>query len=255
MTKAKARPNVLTRARELRARQYTVAAIAEVLNAEQYQTARGGAWAKSQVWSMLRCPKPNVASLAPCTECGFPTSSKYGICHDAACRNAYQSKWHESRKPEDTRKSCTSCGQLTYSALDVCARPSCINAYARATRAASGGAPSLYAVWFPTPSILKVGFTKHSSSSRIAGFTRSRAKKRGWDTEGSSCFWQRPGDNRAEAWIQATLSFRWRSPFHASDGRLCEWFTVYHLTVEEITEVLDCTYQLVPPDLTGRALV
>jgi hypothetical protein len=64
------------------------------------------------------------------------------------------------------------------------------------------------------------------------------------------CIWKRPGDTRTEAWIQSTLAFRWLSPFKATDGRLCEWFTVPRLAVEEITEVLDGIYRLVPPDLT-----
>lgn len=112
----------------------------------------------------------------------------------------------------------------------------------------------MYAVWFPSPCILKVGFSTYKTGLRFVASARSRARERNWDTAGSAPIWKRPGDNRTEAWIQATLSFRWRSPFHAGDGRLCEWFTVHHLTVEEVTGVLDSTYRLVPPDLTGRAL-
>lgn len=248
-----ARPDVITRARELRARRYSYAGIALVLEAERYLTARGGRWAASQVHSMLKSPSPGMTSLAPCTECGFPTSSKYGVCHKSACRNAYQQKWHESRKPEDLRKPCTSCGEPTAAARGVCTRPSCSNEYARGERAAQVGDSSVYAVWFPVPSVLKVGFTKLETGMRFAASARDRARQRNWDTEGSRCIWKQPGDNRTEAWMQATLAFRWRHPFHAGDGRLCEWFMVHHLTVEEITGVLDGTYRLVPPDLTGPA--
>jgi hypothetical protein len=244
------RPDALTRARELRAKRYSLAAIAEILHDEGYPTSRGGTWLPSAVWSMLNTQSPFAASLAPCTECGHPTSSKYGICRSPACRNAYQRKRDESQKPDDLRKLCTSCGRPTTSALNICGRRSCHNEYARARTAASGSGSSVYAVWFPVPSVLKVGFSKHTVESRIACSVRGRARERSWDTGGSACIWQRPGDNRTEAWMQATLAFRWRHPFHAGDGRLCEWFTVYHLTVEEIIEVLNGTYRLVPPDLT-----
>jgi hypothetical protein len=254
MVNATARPDVLTRARELRAKQYTFAAIAEVLQGERYPTERGAAWAAGQVCGMLKSQSTHAASLAPCELCGDMTVSKCGICtRRPECKRAYLRKTWESKKPEDTSKPCASCGRPTKSTHEVCARPSCLNEYARARTAVASGAPSVYAVWLPVPSILKVGFSKHTSGSRIACATRDRARNRGWDATGSWCIWQKPGDTRTEAWMQATLSFRWRPPFHAGDGRLCEWFTVYHLTVEEVTEVLDSTYRLVPPDLTRPA--
>ena len=114
----------------------------------------------------------------------------------------------------------------------------------------------MYAVWLPTPKrILKVGFSRRTSGSRIAGgyHAAEARKRRGWDATGSSCIWQQPGDTRAEAWMQATALVPLAAPFHAGDGRLCEWFTVYHLTVEEIIKVVDSTYRLVPPDLTRPA--
>jgi hypothetical protein len=110
------------------------------------------------------------------------------------------------------------------------------------------GAPSVYGVWFPSPQVLKVGFTLNTSSARFVGSARPRAELRGWDTEGSSCIWRVAGDTRVEAWMQATLAFRWRRTYERGT-RLCEWFLVPGLTEEEIAGVLDEVYGLVPVDL------
>jgi hypothetical protein len=106
----------------------------------------------------------------------------------------------------------------------------------------------VYGIWFPAPRVLKVGFTLNTSSARFVGSARKKAVQRGWDTEGSTCIWRNPGDTRVEAWMQATLAFRWRRVDEQAN-RLCEWFRVPALTVEEMAEVLDEVYGLVPPDL------
>jgi hypothetical protein len=257
------RPDVLARARELRDRRYTYAAIAEALQQEKYPTASGAAWSPTVVWGILKAPHPRSASLAPCTECGRLTASKYQICpRRPACRPAYiqasnraaAERLRELRGPTEPSKPCASCGQPTTSALDVCARPSCWNAYARARTVAQGGGSFVYGVWFPSSCILKVGWSTRLTNARIGSSARGRAKRYNLDAGDGQCIWKRPGDTRTEAWIQSTLAFRWLTPFKATDGRLSEWFSVPAiLTVDEITEVLDSTYRLVPPDLTRPA--
>jgi len=137
----------------------------------------------------------------------------------------------------------------------VCNHPSCHNAYARARTAALGGGECVYGVWFPPARILKVGFSSRLTDARIASSARGRAKKHNLDASGGQCIWKQPGDARTEAWMQATLAFRWQFPFDASDGRLCEWFSVPAiLTVDEVVTALDGVYRLVPPDLRAHGV-
>jgi hypothetical protein len=112
----------------------------------------------------------------------------------------------------------------------------------------------VYAVWFPSPRILKVGFTKHTGGSRVVCDVRGRAKERNWDITAARSIWQQPGDTRTEAWMQSTLAFRWPPAFKERGGRICEWFAVPELAVEEITETVDSIYRLVPPDLVTEDL-
>lgn len=252
MNNATPRPDVLTRARELRDSGVPLAFITATLEAEQYPTGRGARWNSTSVLSLLNSPHPHAAFLAPCTVCGNLTSSKYGICvATPECNRAYQRQRHAVLKPEgtSTSKPCTSCGRPTVAEGGVCARPSCWNPYQRLVRASQKGGSFVYAVWLPSPCILKVGFSTYMNGLFICS-VRDRAKERNWDTEGTRCIWKQSGDTRTEAWMQATLAFRWPAAFEEKGGRICEWFAVPELAVKEITEVVDGTYRLVPPDLT-----
>ena len=245
------RPDVLTRARELRDGGSSYEAIARVLQAEQYPTLRGGKWVARGALALLKAPHPHSAFLVPCAECGQMTSSKYGICHRTPCVAAYLRLSTEPQRKRHPTKPCESCGQPTTSVLGICGRLTCRNARRRRERTAQKGAPSVYALWFPSPFILKVGFSKNTTVSIIAASARIRARRRGWDTQGSRCIWQQPGDTRTEAWMQATLAFRWQSGYRETSGRICEWFQVADLTAEEIAGVLDSIYEMVPADLVG----
>lgn len=107
---------------------------------------------------------------------------------------------------------------------------------------------SVYAVWFPVPRVLKVGFTSHKINSPFVGVARTKAGRQGLDTEGSSCIWKQSGDERTEAWIQSTLAFRWYPALEQQHSRICEWFSVPGLTEAEVVAMLDAVYGLAPPD-------
>jgi len=253
MKDSTARPDVLTRARELRDSGGTLAFITATLEAERYPTGRGARWNSTSVLSLLNSPHPHSAFLAPCTVCGRLTAAKRGICAtNPACKRARNRQYWDDRKPEDTSKPCTSCGCPTVAVGGICARPSCWNPYQRLVRASQKGGSFVYAVWLPSPRILKVGFSTYMNGLFVCS-VRDRARERNWDTEGARCIWKQPGDTRTEAWMQATLAFRWPPAFEEKGGRICEWFAVPELAVEEITEVVDGIYRLVPPDLTPRA--
>lgn len=218
----------------------------------------------------------------PCLACGQPTASALGVCQRThACaaeynrlmyqqhperRNEYVRRYREKLpKPERPQKPkkpepvirpthpCTSCGQPTASASPVCSRSSCVNEYRRLERVGQQRirASFVYGVWFPAVHVLKVGFTTHVNDSPFVCVARSKAERREWETAGSRCIWKQPGEVRTEAWIQATLAFRWAHPFEQKQGRLCEWFAVPGLTEGEVVAALDEVYRLVPAPLAG----
>jgi hypothetical protein len=113
----------------------------------------------------------------------------------------------------------------------------------------SKGEPSVYAIWFPSARVLKVGFTEHANVAIFLASARNRARKRGWETADSSCIWKQPGDTRTEAWMQATLAFRWYPAFEQKQSRICEWFRVPDLGSDEVVAMLEAVYGLVPPDI------
>ena len=92
------RLDVLTRARELRAKRYTLAAIAEVLEAEKYPTARGARWSATVVLGLLNRPHPFTASLVPCTVCGELTSIQVRDMPPSACVQARVPPGHPTRR-------------------------------------------------------------------------------------------------------------------------------------------------------------
>jgi hypothetical protein len=126
------------------------------------------------------------------------------------------------------------------------------NETVRRARQRQKGEPSVYAVWFPSPRILKVGFTTDTNESIFVSNARNRAKRRGWEIGNSRCVWKYPGDTRTEAWMQSTLAFRWRAAFEQKHSRICEWFLVPDLTEAEIVGVLDGIYGLVPADMVEQ---
>jgi Recombinase len=250
------RPDVLARATELHASGASFEKIARALQAEGYPTPRGGTWSASAAWRLLKISHPHSAVLAPCSVCGDLTASKYGVCHDGPeCRRVYASVSTARERKNHPRKPCTSCGQLTTSVYGVCSRPSCVNERMRIFLADQKGAPSVYAVWFPSPCILKIGFSLNVTDSIFVNSARRRARVRNWDDGGSRCIWRKPGDTRTEAWMQATLAFRWQSAYRETSGRICEWFSVPRiLTVDEVVTALDGLYRIVPPDLRVSGL-
>lgn len=254
MINATARPDVLARARELQASGASLNAIARVLQAEKYPTLRGGSWYAQQVKNLFNSRRPSSAFLVPCTACGRLTSSKYGICHRPPCRRAYVNLSREILKPRVPTVPCESCGRPTRSALlPVCGRLSCRNERMRLVRADQKGTTSVYAVWFPVPCILKIGFSSSTADTVFESSARVRAKNRDWDIKGSRCIWKQPGDMRTEAWMQATLAFRWHPAFSQKYSRICEWFSVPAiLVVDEVVAVLAGIYRLVPADLRGE---
>lgn len=108
----------------------------------------------------------------------------------------------------------------------------------------------MYAIWFPVAQGLKVGFTTETIDSIFVRMARRRAARRGWDTGGCRCIWRQPGDLRTEAWMQATLAFRWAAAFEQRDSRISEWFRIFGHADEEVVKVLDAVYELVPADVT-----
>jgi hypothetical protein len=164
-----------------------------------------------------------------CSVCGQPTKSKYEVCNRAnkACRSAYLKLWS---KDQDKAQR---------------------NEVARRYRQKQKKSNSVYAVHFPGSSILKVGLTAFTSPAIYVGTARQGALKRGWEIRDSSCIWRHPGDVRVEAWMQASLSFRWPGAFGKRQNRICEWFDVAGLPLDAINAALDDVYQSVPIDLVG----
>jgi hypothetical protein len=229
----------------------------------------------------------------PCSICGLPTRSKLPVCgRQGECQAEYSRLARGAAPGAVQRRAdllartrpCSICGKPTASKLGVCTRlGECRtenlrlgtrerrgaelgpkvqrvpmtrerrNEQVRRQRQTQKGMPSVYAVWFPAPRILKVGFTTDTQNSIFTGTARTRAKRRNWDTEGASCIWRQPGDTRTEAWMQATLAFRWQAAFEQKHTRICEWFQVPDLTEDAIVTVLDEAYGQVPADLTKLA--
>lgn len=161
----------------------------------------------------------------PCSICGRLTTGKYGMCQrtDTPCSREYRRLWARDQSKER--------------------RAEIVRQYRRSHRIA----PCLYAVIFPVPVVLKVGLTTVAPAISI-GTVRIGARKRGWDAAGSSCIWTRPGDVRTEAWVQANLAFRWPGAFGKYQNRVCEWFNVAGLPLDDVVATLDEIYQGVPVD-------
>lgn len=195
----------------------------------------------------------------PCSMCGLPTISRLPMCtRPGKCATEYKRLMKREARGSDLHTPahpCSLCGQPTTSRFPVCGGPSCINEYRRLERIAQKGVPSVYAVWFPAVQVLKVGFTTDTNNGIFIATARNRAaSRRGWDTDGCRCIWKQPGDLRTEAWMQATLAFRWRPAFEQVHSRICEWFSVPGLLDEEIAGTLDGIYGMLPADLTGNDL-
>jgi hypothetical protein len=181
----------------------------------------------------------------PCSMCGRPTASPLPVCsRPGGCRTeSARLRANEARRAELGSKT-----------RRVPATRERRNERIRRHRQLQKGILSVYAVWFPSPRVLKVGFTTDTQNSIFTGVARTRAKRRSWDTEGASCIWRQPGDTRTEAWMQATLAFRWPPAFEQKHNRICEWFRVPDLTEGAIAAVLGEIYGQVPADLAGGAL-
>lgn len=108
--------------------------------------------------------------------------------------------------------------------------------------------PFCYAVWFPAPAVLKVGCTTNRSAAVYTSAARQGARKRGWDTEGAARIWHEPGDERTEAYIQATLAFEWPGACTGRQLRLSEWFRP-GVPVEQVVSRLADVFRRVPPDV------
>lgn len=167
--------------------------------------------------------------LKECALCGLPTQSRFAVCNreGTPCRAEYQRLWNQQQ--DKTHR----------------------NEVARRYRHNQKTDPAVYAILFPVPAVLKVGLTTHRSSALYLGTARQGAKRRGWDTTGSSVIWRQPGDVRAEAWLQATLSFRWPGAFGKYQNRICEWLDVSGLAEAEIRSTVAGAYLDLPADLIG----
>ena len=224
----------------------------------------------------------------PCSLCGLPTRSRYSVCNrPGKCRAEGKRLSREALaqglaspcRGLAAEHPCSICGRPTRSSFPMCARidTRCSVEYQRATDASrkgdwrnggegrnaavrrrrqeQKGEPSVYAIWFPIPQGLKVGFTTDTVESLFVRQARRRAVRRGWDHGGSRCIWRQPGDLRTEAWIQSTLSFRWAAAFEQRDSRICEWFQVPGLTEAKLGAALDEVYGLVPADMVEQPVV
>lgn len=109
-------------------------------------------------------------------------------------------------------------------------------------------APFCYAVFFPEPGIVKIGCTTNRSAPIYVSAARQAARARGWDADGAVRIWHEPGDERTEAFIQASLSFEWPGARTGRQLRLSEWFRP-GVPVDVITTRLAEVYRRVPPDL------
>jgi hypothetical protein len=94
--------------------------------------------------------------------------------------------------------------------------------------------PSVYAVYFPSVGLLKVGFT---TGPHYVGANRAKARESFGATDGKSA-WLRTGDYRTESFAQAWLAFRYPQPDH-DNGRLAEWFIVGDREPETLAAELD----------------
>lgn len=196
----------------------------------QARKARGAEL--TDLWEASLSPGPDYH---PCSICGQPTDSAFPVCtrRNGQCDVEYR--------------------RLRAPAVDKERRNEAVRRYRARRRRQS--LPSVYGVWIPTAQVLKVGFTTHKNDSPFVCSARTRAERHGWDSDGSSCIWKQPGDTRVEAWMQATLSFRWRPAFEQKHSRICEWFQLPGLTEAAIVAVLDELYGQVPADLTELAPV
>ena len=173
--------------------------------------------------------KERTPVLKECVLCGSPTRSRFAVCNreGTPCRAEYQRLWNQQQ--DKARR----------------------NEVARRYRHSQKTDPAVYAILFPAPAVLKVGLTTHSSSALYLGTARQGAKRRGLEIAGSSVIWKQPGDVRAEAWLQATLSFRWPGAFGKYQNRICEWFDVSGVPETEIRSTIASTYLDLPTDLTS----
>ena len=228
------RTDVAVRASELRDSGASLSATARALEDEGYLTGRSGPWTRMKVHDLLKSPL-TAGRVAPCTSCGLPTRSKYGVCGRFSCRNEY-SRLAEIANPRKPH------------AKEV--RNERLKGYRRAQK----GPPAVYGVWFPASGVLKVGFTTSTQHSIFVHWARRRAKRHDMDTAGTRCIWYRPGDMKVEAWMQATLAFKWQPVYERRTNTICEWFYVPGLTSAEITDGLDGTYELLPVDSVGTPL-
>lgn len=240
MTEATPRPDAVTRARELRDAEVPVGRIAEMLQSEGYLTVRGGPWTRRSVSWMLNSSAARSFVEAPCLSCGRPTASTVGVCARPSCVAEYYRRMQQQAPPKPYRP-----------VADTPEARGARNNAVRRSRQAQKGELSVYAVWFPKPQVLKVGFTGHTQNSIFVSVARRKAPKYGWDIRESSCIWKQPGDVRTEAWMQATLSFRWWPAFDQKHNRICEWLKVPGLPEKEIVGTLDEVYRLVPNDVRG----
>lgn len=151
-----------------------------------------------------------------------------------------------------TIRPCEVCGTPTASRLGVCAaNRACINERRRRERTDQKGAPSVYAIWFPVPQVLKTGFTTDTADFIPVSVAANRVRKRGWASAGAQLLWRMPGDLRTEAWMQVTLAFRWQGAYAQVNLKICEWFDVTGIPEPEIIAVLDEVYKAVPVDLVA----
>lgn len=222
-----------------------------------------------------------LASNGQCRGCGRQLRSvnRTGYCTQTrecklAGKREWNRQWREGCRARQAAPladwrdrepaACELCGQLTRSQTGVCRKnPACAAEAARrhqriylatpegrakrletVRRESKAPGPRVYAVYFPASSVAKIGFT--DSRAHVSGAA-------GQLRETAIDLWQRPGDYRHEAYIQACLSFAFpqvrppgRSHRPSRGGvatRISEWFDVSGVTSGRLVVILNDLYE------------
>jgi hypothetical protein len=94
--------------------------------------------------------------------------------------------------------------------------------------------PSVYAVYFRSVGLLKVGY---ATQKHYLGAARAKGREVFGADDGER-IWLRPGDYRHESYIQSVLAFRYPQPNH-ENRRICEWFRVGDMEISRLAAELD----------------
>lgn len=108
--------------------------------------------------------------------------------------------------------------------------------------------PSVYAVYFPSAGLLKVGYTTWKTYVHNA---RRTGRERFGAADGES-IWRRPGDQRTEAFVQSHLAYQFTQP-PSNDTRMSEWFWVGSQMPFALAHRLDNILATIPEPVSEAA--